>query len=117
MITKIVEKLKTGSIKNVVPYGVDQLPKPPYIVVKPTKDFLNRGRSYFIFVHMLPGQNIMLEDYLFNDLSILLDGFTAISRHGNLNNLLTENDYDDIVRNDDGTISMGRVFLMPSIIF
>jgi len=117
VITKIVEQLKTGTIKNVVPYGVEQLPAPPYVVVRPERDMLGRGRAYRIIVHMQPGQQIFLEDYVFNDLFDLLDNFTATSRNNNYNRLLTENDYTDIIiSNDDGTISMERVFLLPSII-
>ena len=44
MITKIIEQLKTGQIKNVVPFGVEQLPAPPYIVVKTERDPLDRGK-------------------------------------------------------------------------
>lgn len=118
MITKIVEQLKTGSIKAVVPYGTKDLPDPPYVVVKPVKDPLNRGRLYRIIPHFLPGQNIFLEDYLFNELSDLLEGFATESRHGNYNSLLTENDYTDIVdSNNDKTINMERMFLVPSRIF
>jgi hypothetical protein len=118
MITKIVAQLKTGKITNVVPYGVEKLPAPPYVVVKTETDFLNRGRLYRIIVHMQPGQHTFLEDYVMNDLSDLLDNFSAESRHGNYNTLLTENEYiDTLVSNDDGTISMERSFLLPSRIF
>lgn len=118
MITKIIQQLKTGKIKNVVPYGSKNLPAPPYIVVKPERDLLDRGRAFKINVHMSPGQQIFLEDYLWNDLSVLLDNFGTTTRHGNYNKIYTENDYDDIiVQNDDKSISMGRIFLMPSKIF
>jgi hypothetical protein len=118
LTTKIVDRLKEGRIKNVVPYGEDQLPKPPYIVVRPERDPLNRGRKFRIIVHMKPGQNIFLEDFVYKDLSDLLDNFGAYDRHGNYNILLTENDYTDIIiANDDKTISMERVFLLPSRIF
>lgn len=118
MLTKIIEQLKTGTIKNVVAFGAASLPAPPYIVVKPEKDLLGRGRAFLINVHMLPGQHIFLEDYVFTTLSQLLNDFKSGTRHGNYQQILNENDYDDIIiSNDDGTISMGRRFLMPSIIF
>jgi hypothetical protein len=118
MTTKIVEQLKTGTIKNVAPFGSKKLPAPPYVVVKPERDPLNRGRMYRIIVHYKPGQNKWLEDYITNDLTDLLDNFSAYSRHGNYNTLLTENDYTDIViDNDDGSISMERTFLLPTRIF
>jgi hypothetical protein len=118
MITRIVEKLKTGIIKNVVPYGTIKLPAPPYIVVRPEADGMNRGRIFRIFVHFLPGQIEDLENYIQNDLSKLLGDFEALSRHGNRNKLFTTQDYSDIIaNNDDGTISMERRFLMPSMFF
>ncbi len=118
MTTKIVAQLKTGSIERVVQFGVEQLPEPPYVVVKPEKDPFNRGRRYRIIAHFKPGQNIWLEDYIFNELTDLLDNFSTESRHGNYNTLLTENDYNDIViNNDDKTISMERIFLLPTRIF
>ena len=44
MITKIVAKLKEGTIKNVVPYGkAKPMPAAPYIVVKEESDPLDRG--------------------------------------------------------------------------
>lgn len=118
MITKIVAKLKTGKIKNVVPFGSGNLPAAPYVVVKMESDGLGRGRLVRIIAHMLPGQNTFLEDYIFNDVSVLLEGFETTSRHGNRNVLETENEYTDIVaNNDDGTISMERRFILPSRIF
>lgn len=118
MITKIIERLKTGRIKNVVAYGIEQLPAPPYVIVRPESDPLNRGRRYRIIIHMNPGQQTFLEDYLFNDLSDLLDDFSATSRHNNYNILLAENEYvDTIISNSDRTISMERIFLLPSRIF
>jgi len=114
MQTKIVTQLKTGAIKNVVPYG-DILPKPPYIVVRP--EYAAEGKIYRIFVHMIPGQQIFLEDYTLCTVSQLLTNFKATTRHGNYNQLLLMQDYGDITTNDDGTISMERRFLMPSRFF
>jgi hypothetical protein len=118
MITRIIEKLKTGPIKNVVPYGTVPLPSAPYVVVRTEADGLGRGRIFRIFVHYLPGQIIWLEDYVFGYLTTALRNYEALSRHGNRNMLLTQQDYKDIIPNkDDGTISMERRFLMPSRFF
>ena len=118
MIDKIVTQLKTGTIKNVVPFGGSKLPAPPYIVVKPETDPLNRGIVYFINVHMQPGQQIFLEDYVNEDISDLLDDFGSTTRHGNYNKLMTEEEFSVIIMdNDDGTISMGRRFLLPSRLY
>lgn len=115
MITKIIAKLKTGTIKNVIPYGMDSLPAPPYIVVKPIGG--NNTRVYEIFVHMKPGQQTFLEDYIFNDLSNLLSDYKTTSRHGNLNKVYDDDQYSDIIKNDDGTISMSRNFIVPLKLF
>lgn len=118
MTDKIVAQLKTGKITNVVPYGSRNLPSPPYIVVKPIRDPLGRGRMFEIYVHFSPGQINDLEDYLFNDVGVLLDGFESETRHTNNNKLYTEQEYQDIItQNDDKTISMMRPYLMPSILF
>lgn len=119
MITKIVEQLKTGSLKNVVPFGyTTSILEPPYVVVKPERDALGRGRAFRVIAHFLPGQNIFLDDYIDNEVLTLLDDFTALSRHGNRNQLLSEElDSDIIATSDDGTISRDRVFLMPSRTF
>lgn len=115
MIGAIITQLKTGSISNVIIYGSER-PAPPYVVVRPEAN--ERGRLFRIFVHYSPGGQAWLEDYCFNEVVILLDNFTAVTRHGNDNQLLIQQDYQDIiVNNDDGTISMERRFLMPSRTF
>ncbi len=115
MFTVIVARLKTGSIPDVVPFGTSTLPAPPYVVVKPERDAIGRGRAFRIVAHAAPDQQIFLQDYVFEELSDLLDGYTAESRLGNLNQVLSEQDWTDLIgNNDDGTISMERVFLVPS---
>lgn len=118
MTTKIVARLKTGRVKNVVPYGTEQLPNPPYLVVKEEEDALGRGTIYRVIGHFKPGQQIDLTDYMRSDVDDLLNGFKARDRHGNYNILLTEANIPFIVTdNDDKTISSERVFLLPSRIF
>lgn len=118
MIDKIIARLKTGTIKNVYEFGTVQTKLAPYIVVKGEKDALGIGEEYRIFVHMPPGQQIALEDYLFNTLSVLLpNGFTVTTRNGNTAELLHTQEWSGTITNDDGTISMERSFLMPLIIF
>lgn len=115
MFTKIVARLKTGSIPNVVPFGTSTLPAPPYVVVKPERDTLGRGRAFRVIPHVGPDHQVFLEQYLFEELSTLLDGYKADSRLGNYNQVLSEDDWTDLIgNNDDGTISMERVFLTPS---
>lgn len=117
MTKAIITQLKTGSISNVVQYGSAR-PATPYVVVRPEADSAGRGRLYRIFVHYDQGQQAWLEDYCFDELITLLDNFSAVTRHGNDNQLSVEQDYQDInINNDDGTISMERRFLMPSRTF
>ena len=115
MFTKIVARLKTGSIPNVVPFGTATLPAPPYVVVKPERDALGRGRMFRVIPHAGPDHQEFLSDYIFNELTALLDGYTAESRLGNFNKVVSEQNWTDLIgNNDDGTISMERMFLVPS---
>jgi hypothetical protein len=115
MFTVIVARLKTGTIPDVVPFGTSTLPAPPYVVVKPERDALGRGRAFRIIAHADPDQQTFIQDYIFEELSDLLDGYTAETRLGNQNQVYSEDDFSDLIgNNDDGTISMERVFLVPS---
>lgn len=117
MLTAIVAKLKTGQITNVVPYGVKTLPAPPYIVVK-TETAPGNQRRFRVIVHMQPGQQTFLEDYVFNAVSVLLKSYEDDGRHGNHFQLDEGLEYNDIVaNNDDGTISMERVYYAPKLLF
>jgi hypothetical protein len=84
------------------------------VVVRGEADGLNRGRVFRIIAHYSPGQITWMEDYIFDEVSTLLDSFTLTSRHGNTNKLEDLESFTDIVvSNDDGTISMERRFLLP----
>jgi len=116
MISKVIAKIKTGSIKKVVPYGWAR-PAPPYVVVRTEQDALRRGVIFRIFWHFAQGGQALLDDYD-GEIQTLLDGFNADSRKGNTNQLHVEPDYQDIIiNNDDDTISRERRFLMPSRTF
>lgn len=115
MQTKIVEKLKTLSITNVVPFGVKSLPSAPYTVVKQEKDTAGRGIVFRIIAHFLPGQNIFLQDYLLGEVLPALNKFSAIDRNGNTNHLKSDDWNDIVINNDDGTISMEITFIMPMV--
>lgn len=116
MLSKVIAKIKTGSIKTVIPYGYAR-PAPPYVVVRTSADPLGRGKIFRIFWHFSQGGQALLDDYD-GEIISLLDGFNADSRKGNNNQLEVEPDYDDItINNDDDTISRERRFLMPSRTF
>jgi hypothetical protein len=116
MITKIVERLKTGTYKNVVQFGVEKLPSAPYVVVKYEREAL--GALYRVIAHFKPGQNTFLEDYVTDELMTLLDEYESTTRHGNFQKVYATDEMSGIITdNDDGTIAMERVFLAPGILF
>lgn len=120
MIAEIVEALNSAYPSvTAVAFGAAELPRAPYVVVKPESDIAERGRGYRIIAHFLPGQQLFLEDYIRGSVGAVLDNFSATNRHGNLNQLY----YDAgavpaeiITGNDDGTISMERVYWMPDMV-
>ena len=117
MITKIIARLKEGWITNVVAYGTKEALATPYVVVRIMSQ-PGVGRQLVVFVHMEPDQQVDLEDYTFNDLSVLLTDFRGVSRHGNHFKVSAVEDWQEIVtQNDDGSISMERRFLLPSLLF
>ena len=118
MITKIVAKLKEGTIKNVVPYGMaGNMPAAPYIVVKQESDPLGRGDIYRVIIHVAPGAHIFLKQYMANA-QALLDNFEATTYLGNLQRIYADGPLSGIiVDNDDGTIAMERTYLSPTIFF
>jgi hypothetical protein len=113
MWTKIVAKLKTGSVPNVVPFGVGNLPAAPYVVVKREGHLL--GIGYRVIAHFDAGQQILLEDYITDECIGLLQDFTAVTRRGNDQTLKFDDDEQPtiVTSNDDGTISAEHVFYVP----
>lgn len=111
MTAAIVARLKTGTIKNVVPFGS----KPtaiPYIVVKCERD--GGVRLVRVIVHHNQGYQLDIEKYVFKNLSVLLRNWTGTDSSGNTFKLKDADEYTDIVAvNDDSTLSMERVFYAP----
>jgi len=120
MRTKIVAKLKTGSIKNVVSFG-SKLPTPPYVVVK-SEIVPGIGRRFRIIAHVLQAANgeasqDKLEDYIREAIG-LMEEFQATSRTGKVNRLGRVDSITDIgAVSDDSTISMEAAFIMPTHTF
>jgi hypothetical protein len=111
MFGAIKERIETGRIKNVVAYGGKEHPAPPYVVFR----YEDETNTLRVFVHMLPGQQAFLREYVKSDLSDLLDRYMFTDRHGNRNKILPLEDGSGILPlNDDGTISMERRFRIPS---
>jgi len=120
MITKIVAKLKTGTIKNVVPFG-SPLPTAPYAVVKEEKSAGNMTRFRVIAHAAQNAANVLVLDaYVKTELSTLLGEFEADDRNGNHFRLEEpdEKEWTGIgAVSDDSTISMERVFYAPLLLF
>lgn len=114
MLTKIIERLQTGSISNVVKFG-EQLPYSPYVCVKPEVNPI--GRQFRIIVHFDLGNDDLLDLYIFNELPELLSNWSYTDQYGNYVTVKDAKEYTDIVAdNDDSTISMERVFYIPLIL-
>jgi len=118
MITKIIEQLNTGRVKNNFRFGGSSNPMTPYNVVRKEIDSMGRGMIFRVFTHFDPGQDLFLDDYVNGELSTLLNNFSATDRHGNYNKIKIMQEGSEIIaHNDDGTISKERRFLMPTKIF
>ena len=97
-------------------FGDEKLPRVPYVIVKQEQDLAGRGKAYRIVAHFSKGQQTDLEDYIRGTVGASLDNFTATDRHGNKQKLYSDSDdvpSDLRISNDDGTISMERVYWMP----
>lgn len=118
IVASVVAHLKLGAVANVVQYGAKDLPDPPYVVVRPENSVIRPGRSLVVIAHFEPGQQSMLEDYVFNKLSDYLTDFEGVTAEGIRFHVYATQEWTDIITgNDDGTISMERVFLLPGMLF
>lgn len=112
MLTKIIELLKTGSVKNGTYFGSGEQFEPPYFIVKKEEDF--RGTIYRVIGHFQQGQKIFLEDYIEGEVVNVLDGWMTTDRKGNYCRLSLENIILNIPPSDDLTICEEAVFLSPN---
>lgn len=117
MLNAIVNELNTGfpAVKAGA-FGDAKLPRVPYVIVKQEQDLAGRGKAYRIIAHFQKGQQTDIEDYIRGTVGGLLNAFSSIDRHGNLNKLYFDSGdvpSDLRISNDDGTISMERVYWMP----
>jgi hypothetical protein len=112
--TELINRLKTGSIKNVMLFGdsFDKL-KPPYVVIKPIAS--GDRKLYQIIAHMALGMQDLLEKYIIRELPKLLnepieaDGNTATARS-------TGFWLGPYVDEGDNTLAISRDFYVPIII-
>lgn len=114
MLTKIKERLQTGSISNVVMFG-ETLPSSPYVCIKPESSPI--GRQFRIIAHYDLGNNAALDQYIFNELPDLLADYSYTDAYGNYVTVKDSKEYTDIIAdNDDTTIAMERIFYIPLIL-
>jgi hypothetical protein len=116
MLTAIIDRLKTGSIRNVVLFGDGaKMPPPPYVVVKPEKDARGENRTVRIIVHQKQGEQDQMEDYLFKELvSLLGRNIILTGRNGSRNRLVFSGEWTEtITGNDDNTIAMEKIYIIP----
>lgn len=116
MLFEIVKQLNVSfPAVPAIKYGDTAPGNPPYAVVKQEADLAGRGTAFRIIAHFAPGQQIFLNNYIRGTVAAALDDFSATNSNGNYNTL--ERDYqitpELTVDNDDGTISMERVYYMP----
>lgn len=113
MIDLVVAKLKTGTWKNVIPFGYP-IPATPYLVVKEEPTPLGYVR-WRIIGHALPAQLMILRTYMRKDVYNLLNkvaiaGTGADTRYCKLDAIPNETNGTLSVVSDDGTISIETLF-------
>lgn len=111
----IVNKLKTGTIKNVILFADSMMiPPPPYAVVKPENGAIPGTRQYRIIVHIDQGLMDELERYVFVELAELLESQTLEDEEGRFYKLKSSGEWTDVrVDPYDQAIYMERVFYIP----
>lgn len=122
MITAIINQLKTGSVTNVITRGNNIVnPEPPYVVVwkdTPTQQAGSQNglNNYVINAHFPKGWVNQIEDYIEEETYQLLHAKILTTRDNREVKIEATSDIRPIVTgNDDGTISMSRVFITPGI--
>jgi len=116
----IIERLKTGSIKNVVLFADSmKIPAPPYVVVKPDVGAIPGTRRYRVYVHAQQGHLDTLEKYVFTELPGLLlsnenePKVRLKDEEGRLFQLDSDEWFDVRLEGSDNTIYMERIFFHP----
>ena len=123
MITAIIDRLKTGSIQNVIPLGDNVAnPEKPYVVVwkgDPTQQAgagENGNDNYSVNAHFPPGHVNQLEDYIETETWQLLNDKILTTRDGRKLKLESTSRIGKTFQgNDDKTISKLREFTTPGI--
>jgi hypothetical protein len=116
LVNAIIEKLKTGSIKNVVLFSdQDKFPEPPYAVVKPEAGVIDNTRTYRIIAYHTQGNADILEDYVLKELDALLAGSIEDKDGGRYK--LYPNGFTDITPSPtDSSYFMERLYYTPLLL-
>jgi len=110
---EIINRLKTGSIKNVLLFGNSfDRQSPPYVVVKPIAS--GDRKLYQIIVHMVPGTQDILEKYILHELTELLR--KPLEADGKIVTAKSTGQWlGPYVDEGDNTLAMTRDFYVPII--
>lgn len=119
MITAIITQIKTGTYKNVYArYDGVKNPTAPYVmiwgeaaIIQGTGQSLGGVR---VALHVAPGNIDSLITYMTGDIVTLLHKVRLTDDKGNYFRLEDTGEMSPIVsNNDDGTISIDRLFTLP----
>ena len=103
---------------TVVEFGTGKPPSVPYVVVREEQNI--NGTGIRINAHFAPGQQSFLKAYMRTTIGNALNDFKATDSNGNYNRL--QSDINTVLsrivtNNDDGTISLDRLYFMGDILF
>jgi hypothetical protein len=113
LVNAIINKLKTGSIPEVVLFSdVDTFPAPPYVVVKPEFGTVPDTRQFRIIAHAEQGQFDKLENYCLAELDRLLLGDIR-DEEGSRYTLYTNGFTDITPEPADDTYFMEKLYYVP----
>ena len=114
--TAVYERIKTGSIKNVVFYGnTAKTPAPPYVVIKRETD--GEALRFMFYIHGAMGQTDLIERYALEELTALFREPLDVA--GVKKELHEYNPFvyqADLAISDDNTISCRRDFRMGIVL-
>jgi hypothetical protein len=116
-VTKaVIGRLKTGSIKNVIPFGNSgAVPPLPYVCVKPEPGAMRDRLNFRIIVHRKQGEQALLEHYIYEELSGLFTVRVWLEKTGGGRfRVMNGGDwYGPYVEDSDKSLVMERIFYVP----
>ena len=123
MIYKVIDRiiaysLSVGKPVACVEFGEANLPAPPYVVVREEQNI--NGTGIRINAHFAPGQQKYLKAFMRTTIGEALNDFGATNSDGNYNRLssdITQVLGSIVTNNDDGTISLDRLYTMGDILY